>query len=182
MDAPSSLLPAVCMQERWLDVTNSGLVTHGSGQTSSVAQSAAAAYDAVQAAAASRTGSQSACPFKIATADASASGPETAPKAASDPWVGGTGSVSNKRQIRYMPFSDGARNCVGQHLAVATVKACVAAAACSLHLELSPRMGDVHEVLGRKRVNLTLEVDGGMWMHARPLNASELQCIMQDGL
>ena len=38
-------------------------------------------------------------------------------------------------------------------------------------------MGGVAGALERKRVNLTLEVAGGMWVHARPLSAHDIAAI-----
>lgn len=73
------------------------------------------------------------------------------------------------RAIRYMPFADGSRNCVGQHLAMLMLKVTTAYLASRFALRLAEEeMGGVAGALDRMRVNLTLEVEGGMWMHAEP--------------
>ncbi|KXZ52485.1 hypothetical protein GPECTOR_9g529 [Gonium pectorale] len=78
------------------------------------------------------------------------------------------GGAAN-RAIRYMPFGDGARNCVGQHLAMLQLKVVVAYLASRFQFRLDDAaMGGVEGALERQRVNLTLEVEGGMWMYLQP--------------
>ncbi|GLC45487.1 hypothetical protein PLESTM_001741000 [Pleodorina starrii] len=78
---------------------------------------------------------------------------------------GGGGS----KATRYMPFSDGSRNCVGQHLGMLQIKVVLSYLVSRFRVRLDEqRMGGVARTLERQRVNLTLEVAGGMWMVLEP--------------
>ncbi|EFJ44450.1 hypothetical protein VOLCADRAFT_118758 [Volvox carteri f. nagariensis] len=78
-----------------------------------------------------------------------------------------SGSSSSSKATRYMPFSEGSRNCVGQHLGMLQIKAVLSYLFSRFRFRLDDqRMGGVEGALARQRVNLTLEVEGGMWMAA----------------
>ncbi|PNH04366.1 Steroid 17-alpha-hydroxylase/17,20 lyase, partial [Tetrabaena socialis] len=108
-----------------------------------------------------------------AAASTAAAAPAPAPAAASTEAAASTGAAAaaaaSAKSIRFMPFGDGARNCVGQHLALLQLKVVLSYMAARFELRLDEaRMGGVAGAIARQRVNLTLEVEGGMWMTAQP--------------
>eukprot|EP00884_Botryococcus_braunii_P006038 jgi/Botrbrau1/15435/Bobra.43_2s0060.1 len=74
---------------------------------------------------------------------------------------------------RYMPFSEGARNCVGQQLAKVSVVATTACLLSRFHFRLGDQMGGPEGVRSREQYTLVTGIDGGMHMHAipRPISA-----------
>ncbi|KAL6749929.1 cytochrome P450 [Haematococcus lacustris] len=73
--------------------------------------------------------------------------------------AGGPGG-GQRDEIRFMPFSEGPRNCVGQTLARIEVVAVLAGLLGAFRLELAPEMGGREGVRERESTLLTLQVRG----------------------
>ncbi|KAJ9526504.1 hypothetical protein QJQ45_017430 [Haematococcus lacustris] len=73
--------------------------------------------------------------------------------------AGGLGG-GQRDEIRFMPFSEGPRNCVGQTLARIEVVAVLAGLLGAFRLELAPEMGGREGVRKRESTLLTLQVRG----------------------
>ncbi|KAK9821533.1 hypothetical protein WJX74_007991 [Apatococcus lobatus] len=69
---------------------------------------------------------------------------------------------------RFMPFSSGLRNCVGQNLANTTVLTFVATMCSHFHVDLAPEMGGPEGVEKITTLALTLHVKGGLRLNFTP--------------
>eukprot|EP00884_Botryococcus_braunii_P003512 jgi/Botrbrau1/13161/Bobra.0187s0109.1 len=69
---------------------------------------------------------------------------------------------------RFMPFSEGARNCVGMGLAKVVMPATLAALYSRFTFQLAPQMGGAEGVLEREVYHVTLGVEGGLHVIAQP--------------
>lgn len=69
---------------------------------------------------------------------------------------------------RYMPFSVGPRQCLGQSLGRVMHDTAVARIVASFRLELAPRMGGAAGVDAAAINRLTLQPGEGMWMRCHP--------------
>eukprot|EP00884_Botryococcus_braunii_P017510 jgi/Botrbrau1/4442/Bobra.0348s0030.1 len=69
---------------------------------------------------------------------------------------------------RYLPFSDGPRNCAGMSLAKITMSATLATLLGRFTLRLADRMGGCEGILKAEVMATTLRIDNGLWMHCTP--------------
>jgi fatty acid synthase len=68
---------------------------------------------------------------------------------------------------RFLPFSIGPRDCVGQQLALVEVKVALAMLLGSIKFELTPDMGGVAGVEASAIQTITFKPEHGLFMYAR---------------
>lgn len=144
--------PAEFLPERWMPA--------GGGTASGAA--AATAQQAVGG-----------CPFHPAagTSGAPAASSAGGPSSNSSSTGGTAESLQQQQQpqqaqrgIRYMPFSDGSRRCIGQPLAMLELRLALIELLAAFRMELDAGMGGTDGVLADQRAVLTLEPSRGLFM------------------
>ncbi|CAL5223871.1 g6460 [Coccomyxa viridis] len=73
--------------------------------------------------------------------------------------------VSGRKPQRFMPFSQGSRDSVGQTLARLNLTATLAQLYGNFSFQLAPKMGGAQGVEASRRTAITLSCDKGMWMN-----------------
>ncbi|BDA43874.1 Cytochrome P450 3A11 [Coccomyxa sp. Obi] len=81
---------------------------------------------------------------------------------------GGVKLADGKAPKRFIPFGEGARNCVGQTLARLNLTTAMAQLYGSFTFRLASEMGTPEEVKAAEAVNITLSCSKGMKMHVIP--------------
>ncbi|KAL6749937.1 cytochrome P450 [Haematococcus lacustris] len=73
-------------------------------------------------------------------------------------------AAGERSEVRFMPFSDGPRSCVGQTLGRIEVAAVLAALLGTFRVELAPEMGGREAIQAREATMITLQLRGAMGM------------------